>query len=154
MSLSVGSPPVIPDALWNINNGPRMLRILTPMLLVVTTSVALRFGVRYHRRAGFGLEDCLVFTSLVSTFRSSTGSPPTSTSLPNIKDIRYFHLLSCANAYLCRTKILAWSVYVIAVCFVNLAGIGRPLLVNLAIDPSRIVKARKVGLHCVPSISK
>lgn len=85
--MSLTSPPVVPDALWNINDGPRMLKILTPMAVVVTTFVALRFGVRYQRRAGLGLDDCLVFASLVIKLPSSIVPPSTSTFLVNTNDI-------------------------------------------------------------------
>lgn len=42
-------------------------------------------------------------------------------------------------------QILIWGIYVIAVCFVRLGGVGRPTAVNMAIDPVRIVNDRKVG---------
>lgn len=60
---------VVPDRLWEVDEGRQLLGVLSPMAVVVTTFVALRFGVRCHRRAGFGLDDWLVLASLVNIIR-------------------------------------------------------------------------------------
>ncbi len=59
----------LPPSLLQIDEGPHMLRILTPMAAVVTLVVALRIGVRLYRRVGLGLDDWLILVSLVSQLR-------------------------------------------------------------------------------------
>lgn len=56
----------IPESEWQVNNGPRLLKIVTPMAVTVTLFVGLRFGIRHHRRAGLGLDDWLILVSLVN----------------------------------------------------------------------------------------
>ncbi len=44
---------------------------------------------------------------------------------------------------------MSWGEYVCAVLFIHLGGLGRPLVVNMAIDPNRLVVDQKASL--IPS---
>ncbi|KAK3314820.1 hypothetical protein B0H66DRAFT_520947 [Apodospora peruviana] len=94
----------LPPELLEINEGPRLLQILTPMAVVVTLVVFLRIGTRLSRRISIGLDDWLIVIALI----------------------------------------LSWGTYAIAILFVSLGGLGRPLTVNMAIDPNRLVAGLKL----------
>ncbi|KAM7219701.1 hypothetical protein V8F06_004914 [Rhypophila decipiens] len=100
-----GGPPPSPRLeLFLIDDGPRLIRILTPVTVLATVIVLLRIGLRVKRRVGMGLDDWLIMLAMVIT----------------------------------------WATYTIAILFVNLGGLGRPLLVNMAIDPNRLTINQKL----------
>ncbi|KAI0182192.1 hypothetical protein EV127DRAFT_488356 [Xylaria flabelliformis] len=94
----------LPLSSLSIDRGPDIIRILTPLAVVVTFFVGLRITVRIRLGVGLDADDYLVLLSLV----------------------------------------LCWGLYVLAVTFVQFGGLGRPLAVNLAMDPQRILIAQKI----------
>ncbi|KAI1374032.1 hypothetical protein F4677DRAFT_177630 [Hypoxylon crocopeplum] len=58
---SVPLSPSLPE----VNDGPYLLRTLTPMAVVVTLFVGLRIAVRIHRCVGMGVDDWLILLSLI-----------------------------------------------------------------------------------------
>ncbi|KAK4209074.1 hypothetical protein QBC37DRAFT_324543 [Rhypophila decipiens] len=99
-----GPPPSPPPELFLIDDGPRLIRILTSVTVLATLIVLLRIGLRLKRRVGIGLDDYLIILAMVIT----------------------------------------WATCTIAILFVSLGGLGRPLLVNLAIDPNRLTINQKL----------
>lgn len=49
----------------NWDDGPRIIRVMTAVTLLATLFVALRIGVRLHRRLGLALDDWLIIVALV-----------------------------------------------------------------------------------------
>ncbi|KAK3995731.1 hypothetical protein QBC44DRAFT_12543 [Cladorrhinum sp. PSN332] len=104
-----GPPPIpsldqLPPELLLIDNGPRLIRTLTPVTVLATIIVFLRLAMRLRRGAGIGTDDWLIILALIFT----------------------------------------WGTWVIGVLFVKLGGLGRPIIVNMAIDPSRLIINQKL----------
>lgn len=53
-------------SLFEVDYGPRLLRILTPVSVIVTFAVGLRIIMRIYRTSGIGIDDWLSIVSLVS----------------------------------------------------------------------------------------
>ncbi|KAI1483197.1 hypothetical protein F4774DRAFT_213840 [Daldinia eschscholtzii] len=53
------------SSISEVNYGPLMLRILTPMTVLVTLVVCLRIAMKIRRAAGIGIDDWLMIVSLV-----------------------------------------------------------------------------------------
>lgn len=60
-----GPLPPIPPELFEINNGPKLMWILSVMSVVVTIVVGLRVFVRLSRRIRLGIDDWLIIVALV-----------------------------------------------------------------------------------------
>ncbi|KAK4159309.1 hypothetical protein QBC43DRAFT_222264 [Cladorrhinum sp. PSN259] len=102
----VQSPPTpeLSPELLRLDHGPKLIRILTAMTIIVTITVLLRVVTRIKRRVPLGLDDWLILSALLPT----------------------------------------WGMYIVAVLLVKLGGLGKPLAVNMAIDPNRIMVYHKV----------
>ncbi|KAI3340072.1 hypothetical protein F4824DRAFT_453999 [Ustulina deusta] len=94
----------IPDALWQLNEGPRLIHIATPITAVASVILFLRIFVRLRRGIRLGPDD-------------------------------WFSVLAL---------LVIWGGFPIPVLFVNLGGLGRPMAVNVAIDPNRLVTDTKL----------
>lgn len=125
-----GPPPPPPPELFAIDDGPRLICILTPVTALATLVVLLRVALRLRRRVGVGLDDWLIIAAMVT----ANLFPPSISSAS---------FASSSNIFL-SLQILTWATYTIATLFVHLGGLGRPLLVNLAIDPDRLTINQKL----------
>ncbi|KAI0400126.1 hypothetical protein F4802DRAFT_586320 [Xylaria palmicola] len=89
----------IPEALWQINNGPQLIRILSTVTAITTITVFLRLAVRLRRDIALGPDDWFSILALLAI----------------------------------------WGGFPIPILFVNIGGLGRPTVVNVAINPNRLV---------------
>jgi len=118
--LSAASAEVDPS-LWNINRGPQMVHVATPLAAVSTLACLVRIAVRKTRSFGVGIDDWLILAALVRLQFGQEG-----TLLTRL------------------VQIMAWGFYTDTVLWVYLGGLGRPQEVNMAIDPNRFVIGRKI----------
>jgi len=54
-----------PPEYVNYNDGPRVVRVITAVIVLATIFVALRITVRVYRRVGLALDDWLAVASLI-----------------------------------------------------------------------------------------
>lgn len=119
----------IPESLWQINKGPELIGIATPMVVFSTLVVAVRIVMTVRRRKGLGYDSWLILVSLVR--------------VQSIYEYSRCERIDSKLTYR-PLKLLLWGTYIMDVLLVNLGGLGRPLVVNLAIDKSRLTILMKV----------
>lgn len=128
----------IPESLWRINKGPELIGIATPMVVFSTLVVAVRIVMTVRRRIGLGYDSWLILVSLVRV------------------QIYEYSLCERIDSRLTYRplKLLLWGTYIMDVLLVNLGGLGRPLVVNLAIDKNRLTILMKVTPPHPPAASQ
>lgn len=96
-----------------------MIQIVTPVVVFTTVVVLTRIAVALSRRTGMGYDGWLILISLVYDLQSVALKPCLAPILPHL-------------------QLFLWRSYAMTVLLVKLCGLGRPLVVNLAIDENRL----------------